>query len=90
MVSEHVLKDEIPVLSPLLNFNTRFPNSIQTLVPKQLLSERIINFVKRDTSKITLTVISDQAHKAISDSLKTQFTDALQLFSLLDKDENDA
>ena len=30
LVSEHVLDDEIPVLSPLLNFNTRFPNSIQT------------------------------------------------------------
>ena len=90
LVSERVLDEEIPVLSPLLNFNTRFPNSIQTLVPKQLLSERIINFVKRDTSKVTLTLISDQAHKVVSDSLKTQFTDALQLFSLLDKDENDA
>lgn len=90
LVSEHVLDDEIPVLSPLLNFNTRFPNSIQTLVPKKLLSERIINYVKRDTSKVTLTVISDQVHKVVSDSLKTQFTDALQLFSLLDKDENDA
>ena len=90
LVSKRVLDEEIPVLSPLLNFNTRFPNSIQTLVPKQLLSERIINFVKRDTSKVTLTLISDQAHKLVSDSLKTQFTDALQLFSLLDKDENDA
>ena len=90
LVSEHVLDDEIPVLSPLLNFNTRFPNSIQTLVPKKLLSERIINYVKRDTSKVTLTLISDQVHKVVSDSLKTQFTDALQLFSLLDKDENDA
>ena len=90
LVSERVLDEETPVLSPLLNFNTRFPNSIQTLVPKQLLSERIINFIKRDTSKVTLTLISDQAHKVVSDSLKTQFTDALQLFSLLDKDENDA
>ena len=90
LVSERVLDEETPVLSPLLNFNTRFTNSIQTLVPKQLLSERIINFVKRDTSKVTLTLISDQAHKVVSDSLKTQFTDALQLFSLLDKDENDA
>lgn len=90
LVSEHVLDDEIPVLSPLLNFTTRFPNSVQTLVPKQLLSDRIINFVKRDTSKVTLTLISDQVHKVVSDSLKTQFIDALQLFSLLDKDENDA
>lgn len=89
-VSEKVLSTEVPVLSPLLNFETHFPNSIQTLVPKKVLSERVISFVMRDTSKVSLTLISDQAHKAVSDSLKVQFSEALQLVSIKDKEGNDA
>ncbi len=89
-VASELKNKNIPVVSPLTKNVELFENVFQTRPSEDLLKEKIINYVKNDSTFNQILIIADQSHIKVSNDLKTHFPKALQLFSKKDKDEKDA
>ena len=84
-------KYQTPVVSPITKNVKLLDNVFQTRPSEDLLSEKIINYVKNDSSVNQIIIISDLSHIKVSDNLKRNFNTAPQVFSRKDKeDEEDA
>jgi vacuolar-type H+-ATPase subunit F/Vma7 len=81
---------QVPVISPLTKNVKLLDNVFQTRPSENLLNDKIVNFVKNDSTVNQIIIISDHDHTKISDNLKRTFIAAPQVFSRKDKDEKDA
>ena len=71
----------IPVISSVTKPKELYNNVFQTIPNDELLSKKIIEFVKSQEDIKNLIVIADSKHKASSDAIKKEFAAAKQLFS---------
>lgn len=72
---------DVPVFAPLAKPSNILSNVYQTIPDKNGLSQKMIDFFKADTTKTRVIIISDQKHRAVSNTLKQNFPNAKQLFS---------
>jgi len=84
-------RDNIPVISPIVDKVQLYENVFQTRPSDDMLRNKIIDFVSKDSLVQKVVIVSDSKNKGISDILKNKFATAKQIFSRKDKkDENDA
>ena len=80
----------IPVVSPIAKNVQLSENVFQSRPSEDLLYEKMINFVKNDSTKNNIVIISDVKHTKVSDNLKRTFMSAPQVFSRKNKKGLDA
>ncbi|WP_010182589.1 amino acid ABC transporter substrate-binding protein, partial [Aquimarina agarilytica] len=69
-----------PVLSPISNkVNAKHKNLFQTVPTASVLEDKIIAFVKKDTSKKNIIIIADKKSTAVKEKLKKAFEGATVL-----------
>jgi LysM repeat protein len=78
-------KDRVPVIAAMNKPREVYSNVFQTIPEQKLLRKTMIDFVKADSLKTKVVIISDQAHRASSEALKGEFTDVKLIFSRKDK-----
>lgn len=89
-VSGALAKTNTPVFVPLAKDFQLRSNVYQTVPTDQMLFERIVNFVKADSTDKHIIIISDAKNKAIGDKLKKEFVGAKQIQSRKNKEGKDA
>ncbi len=85
-VASTLKRDRVPVLSPLSKPIKLYENVFQTVPSKELLQKTMLQFVKNDSTKVQVIIISDQKNRAKSNSIKAEFSNAKQVFSRKNKD----
>ena len=78
-------KDRVPVIAAMNKPREVYSNVFQTIPEQKLLRKTMIDFVKADSLKTKVVIISDQAHRASSEALKGEFTNVKLIFSRKDK-----
>ncbi|SHH36705.1 LysM peptidoglycan-binding domain-containing protein [Winogradskyella jejuensis] len=84
-----VNSDNVPVFAPLALPTKVSRNVYQTIPEKKILSQRMVNYIKADSTKTQVVIIADQKHKEVSNNLKKEFPVATQLFSEVNKKGKD-
>lgn len=77
--------DRIPVIAAMNKPKQVYSNVFQTLPEDKLLRKTMLNFVKADSLKVQVVIISDRANKADSEALQKQFPGSKLILSRLDK-----
>lgn len=85
-----VKRDRIPVISPFTLPEQVYDNVYQTIPEGKLLKDKMINYVKADSLKTQVVIISDEINRNESNELKRSFTLAKQIFSRKDKNDKEA
>jgi len=67
-----------------------YDNVFQTIPSDELLLQKMVNFVKQDTTPHTVIVIADAAHRATSNKIKSELGRVKQIFSRNNKDGKEA
>ncbi|MEO8933761.1 MAG: LysM peptidoglycan-binding domain-containing protein [Xanthomarina sp.] len=80
----------IPVVSPITKNVVLSENVFQSRPSESILYDKIVNFVKKDSLRNNLIIISDKKHTDISNKLKNDFPSATQIFSRKNKEGEDA
>jgi LysM repeat protein len=80
-------EDRVPVIAAMNKPKQVYSNVFQTIPEDRLLRQAMIDFVKADSSKPKVVIISDQGHRTSSESLKKEFPGAKLIFSRMDKKE---
>lgn len=89
-VASYLSASKVPVISPNLKDLKASENIFQTMPSSNLLKEKMINFIKSDSTKNNVVIIADAKHAAISNELKREFTTASQVYSRKDKSGKDS
>lgn len=89
-VSSQLKSDNVPVISPLMKPTTLYSNVFQTIPSEDYLENAMINYVKADSLRSNVVIISDASSKAISDRIKSRIPNASQVFSKKNKEGKDA
>ncbi|GAB4156755.1 MAG: LysM peptidoglycan-binding domain-containing protein [Winogradskyella sp.] len=84
-VASGLKRDRVPVIAALNKPKEVYANVFQTLPEDKLLQKAMIDFVKADSLKSKVVIITDQTHKAKSEMLKKEFATASQIYSQKDK-----
>ncbi|MEM1001283.1 MAG: LysM peptidoglycan-binding domain-containing protein [Bacteroidota bacterium] len=79
--------DSVAIINPFSKPSKLYGNTVQTIPKNDFLSKRIIEHIKKDTLIDKIVIIADRSHNDISDQLKKQFPAAKQIFSNLNKEE---
>ncbi|MBT8245083.1 MAG: LysM peptidoglycan-binding domain-containing protein [Winogradskyella sp.] len=87
-VSE-VRGNSVPVFAPLAKPSKVTTNVYQTIPDKKILEQKMVDFVKQDSTKNQVVIISDQKHRGVNNNLKRHFPEAKQLFSEITKEGKD-
>lgn len=77
--------DNIPVIAAMNKPKEIYTNVFQTLPEEELLRKTMVEFVKADSLKTKVVIISDQAHRTSSEALQAEFVGAKLIFSRKDK-----
>ncbi len=80
-LAQELKSDNIPVISSVTKPKELYNNVFQTIPNDELLSKKMIEFVKSQEDVKNLIIIADSKHKASSDAIKKEFAAAKQLFS---------
>jgi len=88
-VSKSINNSKVKIVSPLSKTDLDNENIIHTIPSDDILFEKIISYVKKDTIPSEKFIISDSYNKIISDKLKRIFPDAHQFFSRINDSEID-
>jgi hypothetical protein len=80
-VSKSINNSKVKIVSPLSKTDLDNENIIHTIPSDDLLFEKIISYVKKDTIPSEKFIISDSYNKIINDKLKRIFPNAHQFFS---------
>ncbi|MDN3492484.1 lytic transglycosylase [Winogradskyella bathintestinalis] len=75
----------IPVIAAMNKPKEVYSNVFQTIPEEKLLRKAIINYVKADSSKTRVVVISDRAHKTTSEALQNEFPNSKLILSRMDR-----
>lgn len=84
-VAKNLRRDKVPVIAALNKPKEVYGNVFQTVPEDKLLTEAMINYVKRDSLRAKVVVISDQKHRPTAEMLKTQFPSAYVIYSQKDR-----
>ncbi|MCB0462478.1 MAG: LysM peptidoglycan-binding domain-containing protein [Flavobacteriaceae bacterium] len=79
-------RDNVPMISPLTIPENLYDNVFQTIPSDDLLLKKIVNFVKQDSTPKNIVIISDESHRAISNTLRSELGNAKLIFSRKNKD----
>jgi len=79
-----------PVISPNSKNIQLYDNVFQTMPSDDLFKNKVIEFVKKDSLKDNIVIISDSKNVDVSNALKREFNIAPQVFSRKNKDGKDA
>lgn len=85
-VARTLEQQKIPVLSPITIPKKLYENVFQTIANPDFLEKTMIDFVKADSLRGNVVVISDNAHSAVAGRLKNNFPKARQINSRKNKD----
>ena len=77
--------DNIPVIAAMNKPKQVYNNVFQTLPDEKLLSKTMIDFVKADSLKTKVVIISDHAHRTSSEALQKQFPNSKLILTQKDK-----
>ncbi|WP_411895387.1 LysM peptidoglycan-binding domain-containing protein [Winogradskyella sp. A2] len=80
-VATTLRRDGVPVIAALNKPNEVYSNVFQTIPQDKLLKKAMIDFIKADSLKRQVVVISDLANRPRSEMLKSEFPDAKLIFS---------
>jgi hypothetical protein len=80
----------IPVISPITKNVQLSENVFQSRPSEDMLYDKIIDFVKNDSTKTNVIIISDSKHIKVNDNLKRTFLSASQIYSRKNKEGKDA
>ncbi len=89
-VASNLKAYNVPVISPITKNVTLTENVFQSRPSESLLYDKIVNFVKKDSTKQHVIIVSDTKHTKVSNNLKRTFMSASQVFSRKNKKEEDA
>ena len=84
-VASSLKMDRVPVIASMKKPKNLYNNVFQTVPEEKLLRQAMIDFVKADSSKTKVVIISDQAHRSSSEALKNDFPAAKIIYSRMDK-----
>lgn len=82
--------DSIPAISPLMKPTNLYSNVFQTIPSESFLEQKMIDYVKSDSLRSSVIVISDENSRDISNRIKLQIPKATQIFSKKNKEGKDA
>lgn len=77
--------DGVPVIAAMNKPKEVYSNVFQTIPEKKLLRKTMIDFIKADSLKSKVVIISDHSHRSSSEALKSEFSTAKLIFSRKDK-----
>jgi hypothetical protein len=89
-VASQLNRDNVPAISPLMKPTTLYSNVFQTIPNEDYLENAMINFVKVDSLRSNVVIISDGSTRAISDRIKNRIPSASQVFSKKNKEGKEA
>ncbi|MCX7549316.1 LysM peptidoglycan-binding domain-containing protein [Xanthomarina sp. F2636L] len=89
-VASELKSYNIPVVSPITKNVTLSENVFQSRPSESLLYDKMVDFVKKDSLKTNVIIISDLKHTKVSNNLKQTFMSAPQIFSRKNKKGEDA
>ena len=75
------IPDEVKVVSPLSKTKLENINIIHTIPDDQLLFNKMISYIEKDTIRSEKFIIADSYNKEVSDKIKRIFPNAHQFFS---------
>jgi len=78
-------RDKVPVIAALKKPTEVYGNVFQTIPEDKLLEKAMIDFVKKDSLKSNIVVISDRANRSTAERLKSEFPGTKLIFSRPDK-----
>jgi LysM repeat protein/ABC-type branched-subunit amino acid transport system substrate-binding protein len=82
-------QDNIPIVAAMNKPKERYSNVFQTIPEDKLLRKAMIDFIKADSLKTKVIIISDQAHRVSSGALKNEFVNAKIIYTRKDKNNPD-
>jgi len=77
--------DNVPVIASMIKPKDILSNVFQTLPEDKLLRKAMIDYVKADSLKTKVVIISDHEHRASSESLQKMFPNSKLILSRYDK-----
>ncbi|WP_418636147.1 LysM peptidoglycan-binding domain-containing protein [Winogradskyella sp.] len=77
--------NHVPVIAAMNKPKEVYSNVFQTIPDDKLLRKAMIDFVKADSLKTKVVIISDQAHKVGSQALQNEFPNSKLILSRMDK-----
>src|SRR5690554_6643441 len=89
-VASQLKSDNIPVVSPITKNVVLLENVFQSRPSESLLYDKMVDFVKKDSTKNHVIIISDEKHTKVNHSIKENFLSASQIFSRKNKEGKDA
>lgn len=82
-------QDNIPIVAAMNKPKERYSNVFQTIPEDKLMRKVMIDFIKADSLKTKVIIISDQAHRVSSGALKNEFINAKIIYTRKDKNNPD-
>ena len=85
-VASALRRYNVPVVSPIGTNIQLLDNVFQSKPSNDLLKEKIINFVKKDSLESNIIIISDSKHATVANAIKSELSQAKLIFSRKNKD----
>lgn len=89
-VATQLKSDNVPVVSPITKNVVLLENVFQSRPSEALLYDKIVDYVKKDSLRNNIIIISDGKNTNLSDKLKRSFPSASQIVSRKNKKGEDA
>lgn len=89
-VASQLKNDNVPAISPLMKPTKLYENVFQTIPSDELLHKAMVNYVKVDSTRSNVIIISDNGNRSHSDNLNAQFPNSHQVFSKKNKEGKDS
>jgi LysM repeat protein len=88
-VASELKSFNIPVISPITKNVDLSENVFQSRPSEDMLYDKMVNYIKSDSTKNHVIIVSDSKHTKVNDNLKRTFLSASQVFSRKNKDGKD-
>jgi LysM repeat protein/ABC-type branched-subunit amino acid transport system substrate-binding protein len=89
-VALHLKRDNVPAISPLMKPTNLYSNVFQTIPSEDYLEQVMIQYVKADSLRSNVVIISDATSRKTSDNIKAQIPGASLVYSKKNKEGKDA
>ena len=89
-VASRLKSDSVPAISPLMKPTNLYDNVFQTIPNDEYLENAMINYVKADSLRSHVVIVSDHSNRALNDRIKNHMPGASQIYSKKNKEGKDA
>jgi len=89
-VASQLRSDHVPAISPLMKPTSLYDNVFQTIPNDEDLEKAMVSYVKADSLRSNVVIVSDGASRTLSDRIKSYIPNASQIFSKKNKEGKDA